>query len=230
MVAESQLLLWVIYPYVAMTIFVVGLIWRYDRDPWGWTSKSSQILERRMLMWGSMMFHWAFMFIIIGHIMGILIPVSFYNSLGVSFSSYHIISFYGGSIAGVIAVLGLVILLARRLMDKRVKATSGVDDYFTLIFLLIIMVSGMLNTLGYTLLVGPYDYRLTIGVYVRSLILFRPDVAVITSAPFTYQLHTLLGLLFFAVLPFTRLVHIFSFPLPYMWRKNIVYRSTSKKG
>jgi nitrate reductase gamma subunit len=229
MVNEIQQFLWVIYPYVALTIFILGLVLRYDRDPWGWTSKSSQILERRMLMWGSIMFHWAFIFVFIGHIMGLLIPISFYESLGIDFASYHIIAFYGGAAAGIISIAGLFVLLARRLINRKVKATSGVDDYFTLALLLFVMVSGLLNTLGFTLLVGEYDYRSTVGVYIRSLISFRPDVAIISGSPASYQLHTLLGLLFFASIPFTRLVHIFSLPLPYLWRSNIVYRSISKK-
>ncbi|MEM0074731.1 MAG: respiratory nitrate reductase subunit gamma [Conexivisphaerales archaeon] len=230
MVAEVELFLWVIYPYVALTVFIVGLILRYDKDPWGWTSKSSQILERRLLMWGSIMLHWGFIFVFIGHIMGLLIPVSFYKSIGVSFSSYHIIAFYGGALAGVISVLGLFILLARRLLNGKVKATSGIDDYFTLALLLFVMLSGLLNTLGYSLLIGEYDYRSTIGVYIRSILTFRPDIPIIATAPLTYQLHTLLGLLFFAALPFTRLVHIFSLPLPYLWRRNIVYRSISRSS
>ncbi|MEM0117680.1 MAG: respiratory nitrate reductase subunit gamma [Conexivisphaerales archaeon] len=230
MSAEAELFLWIIYPYVALTVFILGIVLRYDRDPWGWTSKSSQILEKRMLMWGSLMFHWAFIFVFIGHIMGLIIPLSFYETLGINFSSYHIIAFYGGALAGVISVTGLIILLVRRLVNRRVKATSGVDDYFTLGLLLFVMVSGLLNTLGFSLFVGEYDYRSTIGVYIRSLLVFRPDVAIIAGAPLSYQLHTLLGLLFFAALPFTRLVHIFSLPLPYLWRSNIVYRSISKKA
>src|SRR5579875_3589228 len=173
MVNELQQLLYIIYPYMALTIFVLGLVLRYDRDPWGWTSKSSQILERRMLMWGSMMFHWAFIFVFIGHIMGLIIPISFYESLGINFANYHIIAFYGGAAAGVISVAGLLVLLARRLFNRKIKAISGIDDYFTLALLLFVMVSGLLNTLGFTILVGEYDYRSTIGVYIRSLLSFK---------------------------------------------------------
>jgi nitrate reductase gamma subunit len=224
-----NLLFWVIYPYVAITVFVVGLVLRFDKDPYGWTSKSSQILERRMLMVGSMLFHWSFIFVFIGHIMGLVIPPSFYLSLGISFSSYHEIAFYGGAVAGVLSVAGLVILLIRRLAVPRVRAIAGIDDYVTLGVLLVVMSSGLLNTLGFSLFVGPYDYRYTLGAWIRSILTLNPNLTIMATTPYTYQLHALLGLLFFAVLPFTRLVHIFSLPLPYLWRKNIVYRSMTKK-
>lgn len=222
-------LLWIIYPYAAITVFLVGVILRYDRDPWGWTSRSSQILERKMLMYGSILFHWSFIFVFIGHVMGLIIPASFYTALGVSWNAYHIIAFYGGAIAGVLSIAGLVILLVRRLINPRVKATSGIDDYFTLMILFFVLGSGLVNTIGYSVFVQKYDYRNTIGFWIRSFFELDPNTGIIATAPFTYQLHTILGFLFFAILPFTRLVHIFSLPLPYLWRKNIVYRSINRQ-
>jgi len=220
-----ELFVWGVYPYIALTIFVVGLVLRYDKDPWGWTSKSSEILEKRMLQAGSLLFHWGFLLVVVGHIMGLLIPAGLYSSLGITPEGYHVLAFYGGAASGLISIAGLIVLLARRLISPRIKATSGVDDYFTLAILLVVMGMGLANTLGYTLLIGPYDYRFTVGVWVRSLFYLKPDVALMASAPLSYQVHVALGLLFFAVLPFTRLVHIFSLPLPYLWRRYIIYRS-----
>ena len=221
--------LWVIYPYIALTIFIVGLVLRFDRDPYVWTSKSSEILEKRWLGIGSLMFHWGFLFVFIGHIMGLLIPAPFYESIGITFKTYHIISFYGGAIAGLIATAGVVILLLRRILIKKVRATSDAGDFFTLTLLLVIFVSGLANTIGYDVVVGPYDYRKTIGVWVRGLILFHPQYQVMATVPITFQIHVLLGLLFFAALPFTRLVHIFSLPIPYLWRRYIVYRTIGEQ-
>lgn len=225
MTGELELFVWGAYPYIALTIFVVGLVLRYDKDPWGWTSKSSEILEKRLLQVGSLLFHWGFLLVVAGHVMGLLIPAGVYASFGVTAESYHVLAFYGGAASGLVSVAGLIVLLIRRLLSPRIKATSGVDDFFTLAILLAVMGMGLANTLGYTLLVGPYDYRLTVGVWVRSLFLLRPDVALMASAPLSYQVHVVLGLLFFAVLPFTRLVHIFSLPLPYLRRRYIIYRS-----
>lgn len=228
--AFVEQLLWVIYPYAAITVFVVGLILRFDRDPYGWTSKSSQMLEGRLLMLGSILFHYGFVFVFVGHLMGLIVPVSVYDSLGITPSMYHDVALYGGATAGVVSVLGLVILLVRRLVTPRVRVTTGVDDFVTLGILFFVMGSGLLNTLGFSIFVGTYDYRSTLGVWVRGLLTLNPNAAVVATAPVTYQIHALLGLLFVAVLPFTRLVHIFSLPLPYIWRKNIVYRSISSES
>ncbi|MEM3799637.1 MAG: respiratory nitrate reductase subunit gamma [Thermoprotei archaeon] len=230
MAGGFELFVWGVYPYIALTVFVVGLVLRYDKDPWGWTSKSSEILEKRMLQVGSLLFHWGFLLVVAGHILGLIIPVGVYNSLGVTAEEYHTLAFYGGAASGLISILGLIVLLARRLITPRIRATSGVDDYFTLAILLVVMGMGLANTLGYTLLVGPYDYRFTVGVWVRSLFVLRPDVALMASAPISYQIHVVLGLLFFAVLPFTRLVHIFSLPLPYLWRRYIIYRTVEVRS
>jgi len=168
--------------------------------------------------------------VVVGHIMVLLIPAGQYNSLGITPEGYHVIAFYGGAASGLISVGGLVVLLARRLISPRIKATSGVDDYFTLAILLVVMGMGLANTLGYTLLIGTYDYRFTVGVWVKSLFYLKPDIALMASAPLSYQVHVALGLLFFAVLPFTRLVHIFSLPLPYLWRRYVIYRSVEVRS
>lgn len=225
MVGVLDVFLWAALPYAAIAVFLVGLILRYDRDPWGWTSRSSEILEKRMLMVGSILFHWGFLAVFVGHIMGLVIAPEIYEALGITPERYHVLSFYGGAASGIVAYVGLLVLLARRLVNPRIKATSGVDDYFTLALLLVVLGAGIANTLGFTLFVGPYDYRFTVGVWFRSLFYLRPDVAAMAYVPLSYQVHTLLGLAFFAVLPFTRLVHIFSLPLPYLWRRYIVYRS-----
>ena len=219
-----DLVLWVVYPYIALTIFIVGLILRFNRDPYGWTSKSSEILEKKWLRVGSLMFHWGFLIVVIGHVIGLLVPPSVDESLGISTETYHIIAIYAGGISGLVALIGVLILLLRRILIKRIRATSDADDYFTLVLLLIVLSAGLSNTIGYDVIVGPYDYRYTIGVWVRGLLTFHPQYQVMASAPISFQIHVLLGLFFFAALPFTRLVHIFSLPVPYLWRKYIVYR------
>lgn len=225
-----DLVLWVAYPYIALTIFVVGLILRFNRDPYGWTSKSSELLEKKWLRVGSLMFHWGFLIVVVGHVIGLLVPASVDESLGISTETYHALAFYAGSISGLIATIGVLILFLRRILIKRIRATSDADDFFTLTLLLIVLIAGLVNTLGYTTLVGPYDYRVTIGVWVRGLLTFHPQPQIMASVPLSYQIHVLLGLFFFAALPFTRLVHIFSLPVPYLWRRYIVYRRISQQA
>lgn len=226
MVSIYEFLLWGVYPYVAITIFILGLILRYNSDPYGWSSKSSEILEKRMLKWGSLMFHWGIIIVFLGHIAGLLIPLSFYYMLGFNLHEVHLLAFTLGSISGLITIIGLIILLIRRIIDKRVRMTSDLDDYFTLILLLVVMGAGLANTIGYRIVTGHlYDYEDTIGPYIRSLFVLRPDISIMASVPISYQIHVALGILFFAVFPFTRLVHMLSFPLAYLWRSYIVYRS-----
>jgi nitrate reductase gamma subunit len=222
--------LWVVFPYIALTVFVVGLVWRYSSDPYGWTSKSSEVLEKRWLAWGNQLFHWGFLAVVVGHVMGLLIPPSVDASVGLTTASYHAVAFYGGSASGVVALAGLVILTLRRVGIKRVRVTSTPSDYLTLALLLGVMTLGMLDTLGYTAIVGPYDYRDTIGVWFRGLVTFAPNVAAMANVPELFQIHVLAGLVFFMLLPFTRLVHLFSLPFHYLNRRFIVFRSQQLRG
>ncbi|MGG3924281.1 respiratory nitrate reductase subunit gamma, partial [Geobacillus thermodenitrificans] len=84
--------LWVIVPYLSLVLFIAGHIWRYQRDQFGWTSKSSELLEKRQLRLGSLLFHWGILFVFVGHVMGILIPESFYTALGITEEMYHVIA------------------------------------------------------------------------------------------------------------------------------------------
>ncbi len=217
--------LWVIYPYIALALFAAGLVWRYETDQFGWTSKSSEILEKRWLAWGNNLFHYGFLAVFGGHVMGLLIPPSVDQSLGMSDASYHIVSYYGGAAAGIIAVAGLVILTARRIGVPRVRATSTPSDWLTLALLLGVMGLGLGDTLGYTALVGPFDYRDTIGVWFRGLITLSPSAAAMAGTPLSFQAHVLAGLTFFALFPLTRLVHMLSLPFHYLTRRFVVFRS-----
>lgn len=222
--------LWVIYPYVALALFAGGLAWRYETDQYGWTSKSSEILEKRWLFWGNNLFHYGFLAVFAGHLMGLLVPSGVDHSLGMSDASYHTVSFYGGAAAGIVAVAGLGILTVRRLGVRRVRATSTPSDYLTLTLLLGVMSLGLANTLGYTALVGPYDYRDTIGVWFRGLLTLSPSAAAMAGAPVSFQVHVLAGLTFFALFPFTRLVHVVSLPFHYLARRFVVFRTQRPLG
>lgn len=224
-VAALDLLAWAVVPYVVAAIFLVGLVWRYASDPYGWTSKSSELLERRMLAWGSQLFHWGFLLVFGGHVLGLLVPPSVDTMAGLPWPKYHLLSFFGGGVAGTLALVGLVILTVRRLSVPRVRASSSPTDFLTLAVLLVAIATGLFLSVGHSLVFGDYDYRDTVGVWIRSLFAFAPNVAIMSATPVDYRAHALLGLLFFAVVPFTRLVHIFSFPFQYLTRRYIVYRA-----
>ncbi|MGG3018919.1 respiratory nitrate reductase subunit gamma [Geobacillus stearothermophilus] len=220
--------LWVIVPYLALVLFVAGHIWRYQHDQFGWTSKSSELLEKRQLCLGSLLFHWGILFVLVGHVMGILIPEPFYEALGVTEEMYHALALAGGIPAGLAAFVGLVILFRRRLTVKRVRTTSSTGDWVALGFLLVVIASGLSSTFLNIDSHG-FDYRTTIGPWFRGLLTFRPNPAYMEAVPIWFQIHILAAFGLFAVWPFTRLVHVFSFPLRYLQRSYVVYRKRIPK-
>ncbi|HEU4361090.1 MAG TPA: respiratory nitrate reductase subunit gamma [Mycobacterium sp.] len=216
---------WVILPYIAMAIFVVGHIWRWRYDQFGWTSRSTQLQERRMLKWGAPLFHYATFAAIGGHVIGILIPKSFTDWIGIPERVYRHFSGIAGSIAAIGVLIGGAILLLRRTTVPRVRATTSAVDYLTLILLGIVVLLGIYLTLGVQEFGPGYEYRNTVGTWFRSLFALHPDVRDISTAPFMYQLHATAAWVIFAVWPFSRLVHAWSYPLWYLWRPYVVIRS-----
>jgi nitrate reductase gamma subunit len=216
---------WVILPYAAMVVFVVGHVWRWRYDQFGWTSRSTQLQERRLLKWGAPLFHYATFAAIGGHVLGILIPRSWTEAVGIPERVYTTFSGVAGSIAAIGVLIGAGVLVFRRTMIPRVRATTSVVDYLALILLGIIVILGIYLTLGVQAFGAGYDYRTSVSVWFRSLFTGSPDVHAITSAPIMYQVHASAAWVIFAVWPFTRLVHAWSYPLWYLWRPYIVYRA-----
>src|SRR5512144_669607 len=102
---------WVVLPYVSLAVFVVGHVWRYRYDQFGWTTRSSQIYESRLLRWGSPLFHFGILIALAGHVVGLVIPASWTEAVGVSEHAYHVVAVTSGTIAGAMASIGLVLLV-----------------------------------------------------------------------------------------------------------------------
>jgi len=221
-------ILWVILPYIVITIFIGGHIYRYQHDQFGWTAKSSEMLEKKKLALGSSLFHWGIFFVVGGHVMGILIPESLYQALGVSEHMYHKIAIGFGLPAGIAALSGLLILTYRRFTDKRIRKTSSAGDFITLVALLFVMTTGLAATFLNIDSKG-FDYRTTIGPWFRNIFLFKPDAGLMASVPLWFKLHIIMGYVIFIVWPFTRLVHVFSMPLKYLTRSYVVYRKRAPR-
>jgi nitrate reductase gamma subunit len=219
---------WVILPYVAIAVFVVGHIWRWRYDQFGWTSRSTQLQERRLLKWGSPLFHYATFAAVAGHVLGILIPKSVTDWLGIPETWYQDFSAIAGSVAAVGVLIGAGVLIFRRTMVPRVRATTSAVDYLALILLGIIVILGIFLTLGIQD-TSHYEYRNTVGVWFRSLFALHPNVSAIASAPVLYQVHAAAAWAIFIVWPFSRLVHAWSYPLWYLWRPYVVIRSRVAK-
>jgi len=222
----SGQILWGIMPYIVLTIFIGGHIYRYQHDQFGWTAKSSELLEKKKLAAGSTLFHWGLLCVVGGHVMGILIPEGVYASLGISEHMYHKMAIGAGLPAGIAACTGLVILTYRRLFDKRIRKTSSPSDILTLLLLLFMMLSGVAATFLNIDSKG-FDYRTTVGPWFREIVLFRPDVSLMESVPLWFKFHIVIGYIVFILWPFTRLVHVFSLPLKYLTRSYVVYRKRS---
>lgn len=220
-------LLWVIVPYLAIATFVVGHAWRWQRDQFTWTTRSTQLLEARWLKLGSPLFHFGLLAVIGGHVIGILIPQSVTDALGISERTYRIFSATMGTLAGTAMLAGLVILIARRLLVPRVAATTRGMDVAVMVLLALMVATGMWNTVVENLINGGYNYRETVSPWFRGLFLIDPNPALMTRAavPLSYQLHAIGGWLLIMIWPFTRLVHAWSVPLGYLRRSPIVYRS-----
>ncbi|MBG9490555.1 respiratory nitrate reductase subunit gamma [Bacillus subtilis] len=222
----SGQILWGIMPYIVLTIFIGGHIYRYQHDQFGWTAKSSEMLEKKKLAAGSTLFHWGLLCVVGGHVMGILIPEGVYASLGISEHMYHKMAIGAGLPAGIAACTGLVILTYRRLFDKRIRKTSSPSDILTLLLLLFMMLSGVAATFLNIDSKG-FDYRTTVGPWFREIVLFRPDVSLMESVPLWFKFHIVIGYVVFILWPFTRLIHVFSLPLKYLTRSYVVYRKRS---
>jgi nitrate reductase gamma subunit len=223
-VGAVDTLLWVAVPYICLAVFAVGHFWRYRYDKFGWTTRSSQLYESRLLRLGSPLFHFGLLFVVGGHVMGLGVPASWTEKAGISEDMYHATAVGSGSIAGFCTLVGMAILIyRRRTVGPVFSATTKMDKAMYLV-LATVIVLGLVNTVIANL-VGHYDYRQGVSVWFRGIFLLDPHPALMAEAPIGFQLHALAALLLFALWPFTRLVHVFSAPLGYLTRPYIVYRS-----
>ncbi|MFJ5773039.1 respiratory nitrate reductase subunit gamma [Streptomyces sp. NPDC093094] len=219
-----KVFLWGVLPYLAFVSLVAGLVWRHRYDKFGWTTRSSQIYESRLLNIASPVFHYGILFVLAGHLVGLFVPMSWTGRLGISEHTYHLFSLYGGTAAGALTVAGIVLLIYRRRTNAPVFRATTVNDKVMYVFLLGAIVLGMAAKLAHSSGDG-YDYRESIGPWARSLFTLAPDTALMEGVPVLYEIHAVIGMLLIALVPYTRLVHMFSAPVQYLTRPYIVYRS-----
>ncbi|MDJ1130739.1 respiratory nitrate reductase subunit gamma [Streptomyces iconiensis] len=215
--------LWGVLPYLAFTLLVAGTAWRYRYDRFGFTTRSSQLHEHRLLSIGGPLFHAGLLFVLAGHVVGLVVPKSLTERMHVPEWLYHLNALAVGGTAGLATVAGLAILVHRRLRSPAVRAATSRSDLAVYPVLAAVLVCGLAAT-ATTLEAHPYDYREGVAVWFRSLFTLDPDVAAMAHAPFVYQLHALLAMALFTLWPFSRLVHAFTAPVAYLARPYIVYR------
>ncbi len=207
-----------VYPYIALTVLAVGSIVRYERDPFTWKSSSSQLLWRRQLIIGSVLFHVGVLVIFFGHLVGLLTPIWVFEMLGVSHSFKQGLAIAAGGIAGIAALVGGGMLLQRRLTHPRILATSTFADIGILVLLLIQLVLGVM-TIFVSLQHMDGGEMVRFMRWSQSILTFRTDAwTLVADANPIFKLHIFLGLTIFLLFPFTRLVHMLSVPVRYLWR------------
>jgi len=222
-----NLLAFGVWPYVALAIFVVGMIWRWRNDQYGWTTRTSELSEKKILWWASPMFHVGVLMVVFGHVIGLIIPKSWTTAMGVSEHTYHLMAVGLGTVAGLVLLAGVVGLVLRRFVFKsRLRLITRPGDIVMYIVLMVQMVLGLWQTIGYSAaqIVPGFDYRENVSIWFRSVFYAHPETALMGGAPLVFQLHAVAAFLFFAVWPFSRLVHVWSAPVGYLTRPAIVYR------
>lgn len=202
-------LLFGIYPYVCLSILLIGSLIRFDREPYTWKSDSSQILRKAQLELGSTLFHYGVIVVILGHFAGFLTP-HWAIDWALSPVAHQLLAMVVGGIAGVVAIVGLTILLARRLGDPRIRLNSRKWDIVVALMLWLQLALGLLTV---PLSAFHMDGALfeTLTGYVKGVVTLDGGAsALMIDVPLAYKLHILLGFTLFLVSPFTRMIHIWS--------------------
>ncbi|ONI75149.1 respiratory nitrate reductase subunit gamma [Actinosynnema sp. ALI-1.44] len=225
MTSPIDLLLWTVLPYLTIVVFVGGTVWRFKYDQFGWTTRSSQLHESRLLRIGGPLFHLGLFMVIGGHVAGLLIPKSLTEWLGIHNELYHLVSLVAGTIAGLATVVGLAVLVYRRWSVPAVRKATSNNDKLTYTVLGATILLGMFVTVVVNGVQGGYDYRVSIAPWFRGILMLQPDSSLIADAPLMYRAHALFGMALFLLWPFSRLVHAFSAPVRYLIRPYVVYRS-----
>jgi nitrate reductase gamma subunit len=206
------------YPYVALTVFLLGSLLRFDHSQYTWRSGSSQLLRRRQLLWGSNLFHVGILAIFAGHFVGLLTPIAIFEALGVSHTFKQLLAMIFAGVAGVACWIGIALLAHRRLFDVRIRATSSFSDIAILLLLWVQLTVGLL-----TIPISAQHLDGTEMVkfmnWAQGIVTLHPDAAVlIADVSPIFKLHLFLGMTIFLVFPFTRLVHVWSAPIWYLGR------------
>ncbi len=198
-----------IYPYICLAVFFVGSLIRFDRDQYTWKSDSSQMLRMGQLRWGSNLFHVGILFLFFGHFVGMLTPHALYD-IFISAGTKQLLAMIAGGIAGVAALVGVLLLLQRRLSEPRIRVNSKTSDIVLLWLFLVQLVLGVATVpISGQHLDG--SVMMQLAGWGQHIVTFRGGAAeMIVDVSWVFKLHLFLGMTIFLIFPFTRLVHIWS--------------------
>jgi len=198
-----------VYPYICLTIFLLGSLIRFDQNQYSWKSDSSQMLRAGTLRWGSNLFHIGVLFLFFGHLIGLLMPHALYG-IFISAPSKQMLAIVSGGIAGVLCFIGLTLLIHRRVFDARIRATSHPTDIAILVILWVQLVIGLV-TLPFSWHHSDGSVMLALADWAQRVVTLRAvDAAAMATLPWPYLVHLVLGMTIFLLFPFSRLVHAWS--------------------
>ncbi|MCJ8169150.1 respiratory nitrate reductase subunit gamma [Atopomonas sediminilitoris] len=221
-----------VYPYIALAVCIIGSWARFDLSQYTWKASSSQLMSRtreehRYMRIASNLFHVGVIFILAGHFVGLLMPEALYHSV-ISTANKQLLAMVSGGFFGILCLIGLVMLIKRRLTDDRVLASSSTSDIAILFVLLAQLVLGLLTIVASTQHMDG-SVMVMLANWAQSIVTLQPVAAAdaILHAGVVYKLHVFLGLTLFVLFPFTRLVHIVSAPVWYLGRRYQIVRQKS---
>ena len=199
-----------IYPYIALAIFLLGSLIRYDREQYSWKSESSQLLHRGSLRLGNNLFHIGIIGLLFGHAAGLLTPVIVWDTLGVTHGAKQIFAMAAGGVMGSLCLVGILILLVRRFTNDRLRAVTTLKDKVVLLWILATLLLGLSSIVASA---QHTDGHMMVQLmsWAQHIVTLRGDAAsFIVDAPFIFKLHLFMGMSVFVIFPFTRLVHVWS--------------------
>jgi nitrate reductase gamma subunit len=218
------------YPYIALSVLLLGSIVRYERDPYTWKSSSSQFLRRKQLIMGSVLFHVGVLIIFAGHFVGLLTPIGVFDAVGISHGAKQLLAALGGGAAGIMAIAGGIMLAHRRLTDPRIRARTTFADTGIILILILQLFLGLVTVpISLTHLDG--HEMVNLMAWANGIFIFDGAAAsYIEEVNIVFKLHIVLGLTIFILFPFTRLVHMLSAPVRYLWRPGYQIVRTRKNN
>lgn len=203
-------LLFGIYPYVALAVFLLGSLIRFDREQYSWKSESTQVLHRGQLRAGSIMFHIGIIGLFFGHAVGLLTPAVVWETIGVSHGAKQVFAMAAGGVMGLLCLAGIVLLLVRRWSNERLRQATTFKDKIVLLWILATLLLG-LSSIWVSASHLDGHTMVTLMNWAQHIVTLRAGAAsFIEGAPLLFKLHLIMGMSLFLIFPFTRLVHVWS--------------------
>jgi nitrate reductase gamma subunit len=199
-----------IYPYIALAVFLLGSLVRFEREPYTWKSDSSQLLRRGQLRLGNNLFHIGILALFFGHLFGLLTPKTLYNAIGLTTAAKQMLAIVAGGVFGTMCLVGLILLVHRRLAEPRIRATSTRMDIVILLWILATLLLG-LTSIFFSLGHPDGSVMVQLGNWAQHIMTLRGGAATfIADVHWIYKVHLVFGMTVFVLFPFSRLVHIWS--------------------